>query len=336
MADSPTNVIYLTQDQLAKWLIEDAPYKLQIARVWPFMGIQGGKITYTRTAALETVANIDTMATILGDGSTDITDDTSPVTDPSSALPDTSVFTLGELATRYKIDYVAQDRFQYPNNIDAVEAALAIRRLLYMYFRKLDLDQGAGTQAGNFRSLSELCAAANKFSSSNGTAAQKLDELQKAYNLITANNGRPNAIMCNSRAYRWIVAAFYGAGLLPEYIEAEWQDPIKGTIRAPQLALNGTPVYINDMIKTVDDVADTTKIYFMVLGDACEAGPVRGISGIVPGPIKSTMFVRRETAEPSAATTTRINVTYGFPVATALGSHGALSMIENVDVTSYA
>ncbi|MEZ5992252.1 MAG: hypothetical protein R3E76_07850 [Planctomycetota bacterium] len=70
MATSPANSTNLTQDQLAKWLIEDAPYKIQIARVWPFMGIQGGKISYARTAALESLANIDDMATILGDGAT--------------------------------------------------------------------------------------------------------------------------------------------------------------------------------------------------------------------------------------------------------------------------
>lgn len=332
MADSPTNVIYLTQDQLAKWLIEDAPYKIQIARVWPFMGIQGGKITYTRTAALESVANIDTMATILGDGSTDIEDQTAPVSDPNAALPNTSVFTLGELATRYKIDYVAMDRFKYPNNIDSVEAALAIRRLLYMYFRKLDLDQGAGTQAGNFRSLYELSN--NNTAATNTNALTKLDSLQDAYHKITANNGRPNAIMCNSRAMRWIIQAYYGAGTLPEMVETEWQDPLKGTLRAPQVAINGTPVYINDMIATAAGTPDTTKIYFMVLGDACEAGPVRGITGIVPGPLKSTMFIRREAAEPSAGETSRINVTYGFPVATAVGSSGALSVLTGVDVES--
>lgn len=334
MADSPINVTYLTQDQLAKWLIEDAPYKIQIARVWPFMGIQGGKITYTRTPPLEAVAGINDMATIMGDGGTDIADQTAGVTDPNTAG---STFMLGELATRYKIDYVAMDRFKYPNNIDAVESALAIRRLMYMYFRKLDLDQGGGTQAGNFRSLNELST--NTIAAGNTDAQSRLYSLQQAYNLITANNGRPNAIMCNSRAYRWIVGAYYAAGLLPEYVESEWQDPIKGAVTRPILAINGTPVYINDMIATASaegpPVVDTTRIYFMVLGDACEAGPQRGITGIIPGPIKPTMFIRRESAEPSGGSTTRMNVTYHFPVATAMGSSGALSILEGVDVTGF-
>ncbi len=330
MAESPDFAINLTQDQLAKWLIEDAPYKIQIARVWPFMGIQGGKISYARTSELQAVADIDDMATILGDGDTDITDQTADVNTPNAT------FTLGELATRYKIDYVAMDRFKYPNNLDAVESALAIRRLMYMYFRKLDLDQGVDTTPGNFRSLYELST--NTIAAVNTDAFTKLYSLQQAYALVTANNGRPNAIMCNSRAYRWIVDAYFRGPGKPEFVETDWSDPMKGSVRAPQLAINGTPVYINDMIATAEvaePASATTRIYFMVLGDANEAGPVRGITGIVPAPLKGTMFVRRESAEPSTSTKTRVNVTYAFPVATAMGSSGALSVLEGVDVLNF-
>lgn len=326
MASTPANVTNLASDQLAKWLIEDAPYKIQIARIWPFMAVQGGKISYARTPVLESVANINSMATILGDGDTI----TAKTADPAAS---NSTFQIGELATRYKTDYTAMDRFKVPNSIDAVESALAIRRLIYMYFRKLDLAD-AGTKSGDFKSLGDMCAAGNKFNSANGTAVAKLDELQKAYNLVTANNGRPNAIMCNSRAYRWIVSAWYNAGLKPEYIDTEWADPIRGTLRGPQLAINGTPLYINDMIAT--DGTSKTKVYFMVLGDACDAGPTRGVTGIVPAPLKGTMFVRRETAEPSGSSTSQVTVDYTFPVATAMGSSGALAMLENVDVTSFA
>lgn len=323
MADSPTNVTNLMSDQLAKWLIEDAPYKIQIARVWPFMGIQGGKISYARTPDLATGFTFDTIASILGDGDTDIA-----IQNNNPANPNTS-FTIGALATRYRIDYAAMDRFKVPNNIDAVESALAIRRLIYMYFRKLDLNQAGSPKAGDFKSLAELSA--NNTAADNTDKYTKLRSLQTAYHKVTANNGRPNAIMCNTLAMRWIINAHNLAGLTPELVEAEWSDPIRGTVRAPQIALNGTLVYINDMIETATNL---TKVYFMVLGDACEAGPTRGITGIVPGPLKDTMFVRREAAEPSGGTTSRINVTYTLPVATAVGSSGALSVLTGVDTTS--
>lgn len=324
MATVPANSINLTQDQLAKWLIEDAPYKIQIARIWPFMGIQGGKISYARIADLTTGFSFDTVADILGDGDTAVTEQAN---DPAAS---NTTFTLGALATRYFLDYASTDRFKYPNDIDAVESALAIRRLMYMYFRKLDLDN-AGTKVGDFDSLGEL--ATNITTATNTDKYTKLRSLQEAYFKITANNGRPNAIMCNSAAMRWIINAYYLAGMSPEVVETEWGDPLKGTVRAPQIAINGTPVYLNDWIATDTNL---TKIYFMVLGDACEAGPVRGITGIVPGPIKPTMFVRHETAEPSTSTKSRICVTYTFPVATAVGSSGALSVLEGVDVSNVA
>jgi hypothetical protein len=46
MAVSPTNAANLTQDTLAKFLMEALDYKLQIARVWPFMGVPSGRLRY--------------------------------------------------------------------------------------------------------------------------------------------------------------------------------------------------------------------------------------------------------------------------------------------------
>lgn len=331
MASTPLNSINLTQDQLAKWLIEDMPYRIQIARIFPFMGIQGGKISYARTPALEAVADINDMATILGEGGTSgIAVQTA---DPAAS---NATFTLGELATRYKIEYSSMDRFKYPNNLDAVESALAIRRLTYMFYRKLDL--ATTGNPGDFPSLSDMCAAGQRFNSAAApNAAARIDELQKAYSLITSNNGRPNAIMCNSRAYRWIMAAYYGVGTNPEYVPYEWTDPIKGKVTVPLASINGTPIFINDMVATDDSAPEFyTRIYFMVLGDACESGPVRGITGIVPGPLKDTLFIRRESTEPASATSTSlINVDYTFPVAIAMGSSGALSILDQVDVAAY-
>jgi hypothetical protein len=319
MATSPVNVINLTQDALAKWLVEDDPKIAQIARVWPLMGIEGGMLTYARTAVL-------TPASILGDGTSGIASITPAVGSPTT-------FTLGELAARYKLDYSAQDRWKVPNNVDATLAAIAVRQCMYGCFRKLDVVTSGGP--GDYPSLYDLCAATQLFASTNGTPAQRLDELQMAYQLVTANNGHPTAIMCNRRGKRWITAAYQEAGLNLEYVECEWTDPMKGVARGPQMAINGTPIYINDLIETTDVPEEFTRIYFMVLGDSGEASPTRGVTGIVPAPLKDTLFVRRESSEPAAGTTSLINVDYTFPVGNALGSSGALSILEGVNVTAY-
>lgn len=320
MPSTPANAVNLTQEQLSKFLLEVIEYKLQIMQIWPFMGVLGGKLRYERTNQLETIANINNMATILGDGTVDITDKT--------ANADTSVtFTVGELATRYKVDYNAQDRYRF-QSIDAVEAVLVCKRLMYMYARKLDLvDSGA---TGDFPSLYDMCAAGQKVTM--GSAAPTLPKLQETYHLVAANAGMVNCIMCNSRAARAIIKAYNDVGMHPLYTEMDWFDPAQGRMTKRLVpSINGAPILINEMVATVAGTPDLTRIYFMVVGENCDRG-IHGVTGIVPLDLKDKLFVRREAAEPSAATTSRINVSYTFPVATAMGTQGALAILENVAV----
>jgi hypothetical protein len=44
------------------------------------------------------------------------------------------------------------------------------------------------------------------------------------------------------------------------------------------------------------------------------------------------LFIRRESNEPSAATSSRMNVTYAMPTATAMGCSSALAILEDVVV----
>jgi hypothetical protein len=71
MASTPANATNLTQDQLVKFLIQKLEYNVPIARFWNFMPTIGGKLRIERTNQFAS-ADIDTMATILGDG-TDVT-----------------------------------------------------------------------------------------------------------------------------------------------------------------------------------------------------------------------------------------------------------------------
>ena len=77
------------------------------------------------------------------------------------------------------------------------------------------------------------------------------------------------------------------------------------------------------------DADNQTRIYMMVVGEDCSRN-VHGVTGIIPKDMEGKLFIRRESAEPSAAITSRMNVTYTFPVATAMGCGSALAILENV------
>jgi len=319
MATSPVNAANLTQEQLSRFLIQTIEYKLQIAQIWPFMGVLGGKLRYERTNTLESVANINDMATILGDGTA--------ITEKTAGADTSKTFTCGELATRYLIDYNAQDRYRF-QSLDAVEAVLACARLKYMYFRKLDLDNGGGS--GDFDSLYNMVDATLKFDMAG--VAPTLPVLQQTYHAASANAGMLNCIMCNARASRAIIKAYNDVDIHPQQIEMDWFDPLANrTVKRKVNSINGAPILINDMVAT--DGTNKTRIYFMLVGESCDRG-VHGVTGIVPLDLKDKMFVRRESSEPSGATTSRINVAYSMPVATAMGTAGALSILENVLVAA--
>ena len=315
MASTPVNAVDLTQEQLVKTVIEKVRWKVEIAPFWPLRGVIGGKLRYARTDQLS-AADINTLATILGDGA-DITDQTPDV-------DETVTYTCGELASRYKIDYNAQDRYRY-QNIDNALSIIACTRLLLMSFRKLDKDNTSAE--GDYDSLYDMCIAGQKVDM--GGAAPTLDKLQETWHLVVAGNARPNCIMCNRRASRAIIKAYNDNDMHPTEVELMFPDPITGRMTPTRVpAINGTPILINDLIATGSDPT-TTRIYMMVMGEDCER-QIFGVTGIIPKDLEGKLFIRRESAEPSAATTSRMNVTYTFPTATAMGCASALAILENV------
>ncbi|MCA8917006.1 MAG: hypothetical protein KDB90_16575 [Planctomycetes bacterium] len=264
------------------------------------------------------------MAQVLGDNTPAIADKT--------ADADTSVtFTVGELATSYLLDYTAKDRFSSYQSIDNVESVLACKRLMYMYFRKLDLVNG-NTLSGDFDSLFDIAGDVNSGSQiiDMSSAAPTLAKLQETYHLVVAGGAEANCIMCNSRASRAIIAAYNAAGLHPNRVEMEWVDPLTGGKKRQWMnAINGAPILINDMIET--DGSNLTRIYMMVVGEVCDR-QIHGVTGIVPKDLENKYFIRREAHEPSGATTSQTRVTYTFPVATAMGTGSALAILKNVVV----
>ncbi len=60
------NADLLTRRDLWPWLVENFPWKIQIARHWPFMGIDGGFLRVARTTRFdETDLILNTIAAVV-------------------------------------------------------------------------------------------------------------------------------------------------------------------------------------------------------------------------------------------------------------------------------
>ena len=283
------------------------------------MGVAGGSLKYAReTSAL-------TLGTQVGD--------CSPIGD-SSDSPTEVEFIIRDFMTRYSICFADQDRYRHPNNLDATEYALAIRKLLYAYFEFLDNVSSAG-------SLWNIMDASRRIDMG-GLNPLTLDCLNQAFNLVVENDGRPTVIMASTRTLRAYQSLCYAAGYEPPKVEFDWYNPAKRRMEkgwAP--AFNGVPIMINDQMASAaseDPVAQ--RIWFLALGDDGKSGPTRGVSGIVPQSLKGSMFVKRETngiadntgggLEPQTA----MDVWVSWPVGLSVGSQGAISVIHNFTAIS--
>ena len=314
-----TNATLLTDDRLARWLIENSPVKLQIARVWPFLGVAGGQLTYSRANSALTPATVPTACDPVADDS-----DTAAV----------QTFDLADYITRYSICFSDEDRYKDPNDLDDVEYALSLRKLLYAYFARLDQATGSAASGG----LRDIIGSGRSVNRAAG--ALTLDCMDHAYNLVTENDGRPTHIMTSSRGLRTYQSLCRASGT--------------GRMVSSEVpAFNGTPILVNDtMVSATSTSAADQRIYFMVLGDDGRAGPTRGVVGFVPERLKRNMFVRRETmglpyvepltieipdlpppfsiqVDPVTDMRTQKTVWVSFPAGLGIGSQGALSMIYN-------
>lgn len=96
-------------------------------------------------------------------------------------------------------------------------------------------------------------------------------------------------------------------------------------------AFNGTPWLANDMLPGAPGSPERT--YFMVVGDDGRAGPTRGVTGIIPAHLGRDPFVVRTVpgiAEFAVGQMQPGEETFvTMPAGLALGSQGALSIIQN-------
>jgi hypothetical protein len=320
------NARLLSNDVLAKWLLENFPFRIHLAPDFPFYPITGDKLRYANTGVLTPGASIDPCATI--------PEDTKLPDDPNRE------FHFAELATHFRVAYTAQDIFSSNVNEQvSVQLSLAIRELLYKFWTLFE----RGDRTANpteFDGLEKLVAAANTFDLLCNELT--LEDLDRAIEAVRANDGRCVDIYTSSIGKRAIDAAHWVRGLEPIYEEVDVPCPTGGTRREKVLVFNGARVYVNDLNKVFDatsscpgtliapaDIAQyekdhpdaklATNIWFLIRGE-------NHLHGLAPASLGNSMFVTRSTilADESCLV---YHVT--MPVGIALGSQSALAGILN-------
>lgn len=323
------NARLLSNDVLAKWLIEDFPFRIQLSRVFPFFSVAGDQLRYATTGPLTPGAAIGQCATI--------PEDTKLPCDPNRT------HRFAEIATHFRVCYKAQDVFSSNvNDQVAVQMALAIRELLYKFWTLFEIGDSSANPE-EFDGLLRLVDSSNVIDLN--YRGLTLEDLDRAKEMVRANDGRCVVTFTSSIGKRAIHAAHWNRGISPAYEMMAWTRP-NGTTRKEQvLKFDGAVVYINDLNQMYDckdepgkaispehalkldgfDPPVATNIWFFATG--------RGnLHGIMPANSKSNIIVR-STIHPDGSF---LVYHLAMPAGIALGSASALSVIKNAVIATTA
>ena len=315
----------LSEDTLARWLLEDSPFRIQLASVLPFYPVDGHELRYANTKLLQPASLID-----FGAG---IADATALPADPNRA------FSFGELATQFRLSYNAQDIFSSSGNDQAaVQMALAIRRLLYRYW--ISFEQGDASTGGDFDGLIKLVDP-SKVIDLEGRPLT-LEVLEHAKELVASNDGRGIVAYTSSVGKRAIHAAHWVRAITPQYAPMSFPSPAQGRRSEQVLEFDGAPVYVCDLNQRLrfdpNDPASPATV--IGLNDIVQGAGVasniwffvpgrNNLHGITPSSLSQSMFVARSTIAPDGSTVV-YHIT--MPSGVALGNKSSLSVIKNAGI----
>lgn len=319
------NARLLSNDVLAKWLIEDFPFRIQLSAVFPFLPIAGDSLRYATTGSLTPGVTIGQCAAI--------PEDTKQPKDRNRAHQ------FAEIATHFRVCYKAQDIFSSNvNDQVAVQMALAVRELLYKFWTLFEIGD-ASANPDEFDGLLNLVDASNMMDLN--CRGLTLEDLDRAKEMVRANDGRCVYCFTNSIGKRAIHAAHWIRGLKPDYEEMEFSRPDGDTKMEQVLKFDGAPIYINDLNQVYEcmgcdpgqpispeqvlncdgfDPPLATNIWFFVLGEG-------NLHGIAPEQAQNILVRSTILADGSA-----LVYHVMMPVGLALGSASSLSVIKNATI----
>jgi hypothetical protein len=344
---------FLSNDVLAKWLIEDFPFRIQLSSVFPFYPIAGHELRYTNTPALVPGVAIDHCEPI-------------PEDTKLPGTPPQRIAKFAELATQFRISYNAADIFSSNvNDQVAVQMALAIRELLYRFWTMFE----SGNSAVNPKEFDGLNTIVHPSKVIDLLCSPlTLEALDAALDLIRSNDGRCRVIFTSGIGKQAILAAHYVRGVEPQFETVEVPCATGGTKLEQVLKYDGALVYVNDLnqvfpctppppgvvaatagccgpgeekeghshtvaktLSTQEVMEKTaslltsnlgTNIWFFVMGQ-------NNLHGITPASLGPSLFDVRSTILPDESCLV-YHIT--MPTGIALGSACALSVLKNVTI----
>ncbi|SFE22998.1 hypothetical protein [Nitrosomonas sp. Nm166] len=319
------NARLLSNDVLAKWLLEDFPFRIQLSTAFPFLPVAGDALRYATTGPLIPGIAIGQCGTIA--------EDTKQPNDTNR------IYRFAEIATQFRVCYKAQDIFSSNvNDQVAVQMALAVRELLYKFWTLFESGDSS-VNPDEFDGLLKLVDPSKVVDL--GGRELTLEDMDSAKEMVRTNDGRHTVIFTSSIGKRAIHAAYWNRAVAPEYEEMTFPGP-DGSSRMQQvLKFDGAPVYINDLnqIYACDgskpdklippekalnldgfDPSVATNIWFFVLGQG-------NLHGIMPE--KARSIITRSTIQADAST---LVYHLTMPVGIALGSACALAVIKNATI----
>jgi hypothetical protein len=315
----------LSNDVLAKWLLEDFPYRIQLAPVFPFLPVTGDALRYATTGPLPPAVTVGQCG---------------PIPEDTKQPKDSNrVHSMAEIATHFRVCYKAQDIFSSNvNDQVAVQMALAVRELLYKFWILFESGD-ASTNPDEFDGLNRLVDPANVLDLQGREL--RLEDLDLAKQRVRANDGRCLVAFTSGPGDRAIRAAHYVRGLAPHYQNLELRCPDGRSKNVQVLTFDGAPIYINDLNQVVqwDEVGPgapiapehalrldgfdpllATNIWFFVLGPG-------NLHGIMPE--KARNIIARSTILADGSTLVYHVI---LPAGMARGSAGAISVIKNATI----
>lgn len=306
----------LAEQRIAKWLLENFPFKLQFALHAPVRYVDGRSLQFNSLDSDDGTP----IAPGYPLGQCD------PYQDQSFDAWQRRLFVFGLPASMYQACENALDiNTTTLNDVDEVLFAKACRRSMYRGFRMLE--NGSAANPGEFDGLRNLVPVSMTVPVG---GVPTLDQFDDAFFRVVDNEGYPNAVMARTGSVKRYLKLRRDAGLDEQYVEIEAPDPRTGSRLTKVPSIHGVPFLINDAME-VTPLGEN--VYFMVLGDNGHHTPGHGLTLMIPELRRHEMFVKRVLPiTPNAEGGLNSTATTGvmWPMGIAYGSAGAVSRLADI------